>query len=134
MRQAGDAAEAAKVLARAGLLAPVRGDRLLGMLLSLRYGLTPAAGYTACAARHPSALALIDDEGALSFAEVSRASDALAAGYAASGIGPGSSVGLLARNSRDFVLPAGGTGKDRSRHRAAQHGNGRPAAGRGRRP
>jgi len=105
MRQAGDAAEAAKVLARAGLLAPVRGDRLLGMLLSLRYGLTPAAGYTACAARHPSALALIDDEGALSFAEVSRASDALAAGYAASGIGPGSSVGLLARNSRDFVLP-----------------------------
>ncbi|HEV7209147.1 MAG TPA: AMP-binding protein [Mycobacteriales bacterium] len=105
LRQVGDAADATRVLARAGLLAPVRADRLLGMMLSLRYGLTPAAGYAACAARHPAALALIDDEGALTFAEVTQASDELAAGYAARGLGPGTSAGLLARNGRGFLVP-----------------------------
>ena len=44
----------ARVLARAGLLTPVRPDRLLGMGLAvLRWGITPATGYAAGAARHP---------------------------------------------------------------------------------
>ena len=94
-----------RVLARAGLLGPVRPDRALGMALSLRYGLTPGAGYAAGAARHPQRPALIDEEGTLTFGEVNRASDALAAGYAARGLGPGTAAGLLARNGRDFLVP-----------------------------
>ncbi len=43
-----------RVLARAGLLAPVRPDKVLTMGLALaRYGISPATGYAAGAARFP---------------------------------------------------------------------------------
>jgi acyl-CoA synthetase (AMP-forming)/AMP-acid ligase II len=94
----------AKVLAQAGLLAPVRPDRLLGMALAVaRWGLTPATGYAAGAARHPDRVALVDDDGPLTYRELDQRTDRLAAELRARGVGEGDAVGLLARNGRGFV-------------------------------
>ena len=93
-----------RVLVRSGLLAPVRPDRLVSMALAAgRWGLTPAAGYAAGAARHPNRVALVDDEGPLTFREVHERTDRLAGELVARGVKVGDSVGLLARNGRGFV-------------------------------
>ena len=94
----------AKVLVRAGLLAPIRPDRLLGMALAVaRWGLTPATGYAAGAARHPDRVALVDDEGSLTYREIDQRTDRLAGELRARGVEVGTPVGLLARNGRGFV-------------------------------
>ena len=94
----------AKVLARAGLLAPVRPDRLLGTVLAAaRWGLSPATGYAAGAARHPHRLALVDDDGTLTWRDVDARTDRLAGHLRARGVVEGSAVGLLARNGRGLV-------------------------------
>ncbi len=93
-----------RVLARAGLLAPVRPDRLLGMGLAvLRWGITPATGYAAGAVRHPHRLALVDDDGALTWRDVDRRTDALASELRDRGLCEGDAAGLLARNGRGLV-------------------------------
>ena len=94
----------AKVLARSGLLAPARPDRLLGMALAVaRWGITPATGYAAGAARHPSRTALVDDDGGLSWREVDRRTDRIASELRARGLRDGDAAGLLARNGRGLV-------------------------------
>jgi acyl-CoA synthetase (AMP-forming)/AMP-acid ligase II len=94
----------AGVLVRSGLLRPVRPDRLVGMGLSLvRWGITPATGYAASAARHPDRPAIVDDDGVLTFREVDRRSDRIAGELRRRGVEDGSAVGLLARNGRRFV-------------------------------
>jgi acyl-CoA synthetase (AMP-forming)/AMP-acid ligase II len=94
----------AKVLASAGLLAPMRPDRLLGMALAVaRWGITPATGYAAGASRHPDRVAILDDAGPLTFREVDHRTDRLAGELRARGVLEGSAVGLLARNGRGFV-------------------------------
>jgi acyl-CoA synthetase (AMP-forming)/AMP-acid ligase II len=96
--------EGAKVLARAGLLAPPRPDRLLGMALAVaRWGLTPATGYAVGASRHPDRVALVDDEGSLTYRELDQRTDRLAGELRRRGVLPGDGVGLLARNGRGFV-------------------------------
>ncbi|MCW2776448.1 MAG: AMP-dependent synthetase and ligase [Frankiales bacterium] len=95
---------AAKVLARSGLLAPVRPDRLLGIgLAAARWGISPATGYAAGAARHPDRLALVDDDGSLTWRQVDERTDRLAGHLRARGVVEGSAVGLLARNGRGFL-------------------------------
>ena len=97
-------AAGARVLLRSGLLAPARPDRLLGMALAVaRWGLTPATGYAAGAARHPGRLALIDDDGELSWREVDRRTDRIASELRLRGLREGDAVGLLARNGRGLV-------------------------------
>jgi len=94
----------ARVLARSGLLAPARPDRLLGMALAVaRWGITPATGYAAGAARHPLRTALVDDDGALSWREVDRRTDIIASELRARGLRDGDAAGLLARNGRGLV-------------------------------
>ena len=101
----GDAAAAAKVLTRSGLVSPVRPDRLLGMALSFgRWGLSPAAAYAAGAARDPDRLAVIDEREAVTYAEIDRRSTAVAHALADRGVHVGDSVALLARNSAAFVV------------------------------
>ena len=57
-----------KTLANAGLLTPSRPDRLVTAVNALlRFGITPAAGYTAAAARFPDDTAIIDESGTLTF-------------------------------------------------------------------
>ncbi len=102
----------ARVLARSGLLVPPRPDRLLGMGLAVaRWRVTPATGYAVGAARHPRRLALVDDDGALSFRDVDRRTDRIAAELRADGVRAGSTVGLLARNGRGFVEGAAALAK-----------------------
>ena len=94
----------ARVLARAGLLQPVRPDRLLGMgLAALRWGITPATGYAAGAARHPDRVALVDDDGPLTWREIDQRTDRLAGALRARGLREGSAAGVLARNGRGLV-------------------------------
>lgn len=94
----------ARVLMKAGLLRPARPDRLLGMGLAVaRWGLTPATAFAAAAARDPHRLALVDDEGSLSYREVDERTDRIAGELRARGVLPGTAVGLLARNGRGFV-------------------------------
>ena len=94
----------ARVLLRAGLLSPSRPDRLLGMALALaRWGITPATGYAAGASRHPDALAVVDDEGPLTWREVDQRTDRVAGELRARGVHDGSRVGVLARNGRGFL-------------------------------
>ena len=68
------------------------------------WGPTLAAGYSASAARDPEGLAIVDDDGAMTFAEIEEHSNRLANALAGRGVVPGTAVGLLARNSRWFVL------------------------------
>jgi acyl-CoA synthetase (AMP-forming)/AMP-acid ligase II len=94
----------ARVLVQSGLLRPVRPDRLVGMALSVaRWGVTPATGYAAGAARTPHRAAVVDDEGVLTFREVDRRSDRIAGELRRRGVRDGDAVGLLARNGRGFV-------------------------------
>ena len=95
---------AARVLVRSGLLKPARPDRLLGMALAFaRWGMTPATGYAAGAARHPNRAAIIDDDGVLTWREVDQRTDRIAGELRARGVSEGDAVGLLARNGRGFV-------------------------------
>jgi acyl-CoA synthetase (AMP-forming)/AMP-acid ligase II len=94
----------ARTLATAGVLRPQRPDHVLGAVRALiRFGPTPAGGYTASAERYGTETALIDELGTLTFREIHERTNALAHGLAASGIGEGDSVGLMCRNHRGFI-------------------------------
>ncbi|HET7312180.1 MAG TPA: AMP-binding protein [Mycobacteriales bacterium] len=104
-RLVGDGAAAVKVLARTGLIAPVRPDRLVGMGLSaLRWGTSPAAAYAIGAARDPGRLAVIDERESVTYADVDRRSTAVAHALKQRGVQAGDAVALLARNSAAFVV------------------------------
>src|SRR4051812_32556882 len=106
------AATALRVLARAGLLTPVRPDRLPGMGLAVaRYGLTPTTAFVAGAARHGDRVAVVDDNGATTYAELDARSNAAAHGLRDVGIGPGDRVALLERNSVEFLVALVALGK-----------------------
>ena len=63
-----------------------------------------AGGIAAATARYPLATALIDDAGPISYTQLWRATDGIGRELRARGVGPGSTVGILARNGRVFVL------------------------------
>ena len=91
-------------LTRAGIVHPERPDHLFHTVRALlRYGTTPAAGYTAAARIHPDDPAMIDELGTLSFREVHERSNALAHALAADGIEPGDNVAIMCRNHRGWV-------------------------------
>lgn len=116
VRLAGDAAYNARVLARVGLLAPTRPDRLLraGWEL-LQWDATLAAGCTIAATLHPGDRALVDENGEWTFAEVDRRTNALARGLRQAGVEPGARVAMLCRNHAGFaeaILAASKLGAD----------------------
>src|SRR3954452_13626992 len=93
-----------KVLTEAGIVAPMRPDRAARVAQALvRWGPTPAAGYTASAFRRPDSTAIIDELGTLTFAEVHRRTNALAHALSDQGIGEGDGVAILCRNHRGFI-------------------------------
>jgi fatty-acyl-CoA synthase len=93
-----------KTLAEAGILSPTRPDRLVGLAQALlRWGPTPAAGYSVAAARYPDEPAIVDELGTLTFREVQRRTNALAHALSDEGLGEGDTVGLMARNHRGFI-------------------------------
>jgi long-chain acyl-CoA synthetase len=60
--------------------------------------------FRSIAADRGEAACVLEDAGALTFRELDRRSDAMAAGLAARGVGPGDRLGLLCPNGRDFVV------------------------------
>ena len=104
LQAVGERVEMARILARAGLIRPVRPDRLLRTGLALqRFGPTPAAGYAAAAARYPDETAIVDELGTLTFAEVHQRTNALAHGFSDAGILEGDGVAVMCRNHRGFI-------------------------------
>src|SRR3954451_1750380 len=94
----------AKTLAEAGILRPTRPDHIVGAVRALlRFGPTPAGGYTASFERYADDTAIIDERGTLTFREVHERTNALARGLQAEGIGVGDSIGLMCRNHRGFI-------------------------------
>jgi acyl-CoA synthetase (AMP-forming)/AMP-acid ligase II len=93
-----------RTLTDVGILRPMRPDKLVRMADALRrWGPTPAAGYTVSAIRHPDSLAIIDELGRLTFADVHRRTNALAHALAEAGLKQGDGVAIMCRNHRGFV-------------------------------
>ncbi len=67
------------------------------------WGPTMGGAVAAATARYPQAPALIDDRGPLTYTQLWLATDGIGRGLRARGVGPGSTVGILARNGRGFV-------------------------------
>jgi fatty-acyl-CoA synthase len=104
-RSLGWAGTTARVLAGSGLLSPVRPDRLVSSARALyRWGMSPATLVSAAAARNPQAIAVVDDAGAMTYAELDRRSNAVAHGLRELGVHEGDAVALLARNSRQLLV------------------------------
>ena len=101
------------VLRRAGLAPITRPDQSLRSLLVLRK-LGPIAGAARVAARRDrQAVGLVDEIGPLTYHQLDARSNALARAFAASGLGVGSVVALLARDHRgavDTMVAAGKLG------------------------
>ncbi len=99
-----DQAFSLRTLAQAGLVSFDRPDRGLRALIELhRWGATPGAGYVVQSARTPARVAIEDDLGSLTFAEVEHRTNALARGLRAAGVGEGDGVAILCRNHRGFI-------------------------------
>jgi acyl-CoA synthetase (AMP-forming)/AMP-acid ligase II len=93
-----------KTLYEAGVVRPVRPDKLARSVRELiRYGASPAAGIASAAINHGKEIALIDEAGELTFADLHLRSNALANALADEGIEPGHGVAIMARNHRNFV-------------------------------
>ncbi len=102
-------------LARAGLIAPLRPDRYARMGLAVRrYGISATVGLALAAARRPHGVGLVDERGSLTWGELGRRSDALAAGIARMRTPTGReirTVAILCRNHRGFVDALGAATK-----------------------
>jgi acyl-CoA synthetase (AMP-forming)/AMP-acid ligase II len=104
LEQVGHYARAAKVLAEAGVIRPMRPEKALHMARTmLRWGPTPAAGYSVSAVRRPDKIGIIDELGTLTFREIHERTNALANAWSDLGIGEGDGVAILCRNHRGFV-------------------------------
>ena len=98
---AGLTLRALRALRRAGLLGPVRPDRLARIAAApLRLGLGPATIVASGAARHPDHPALVDERGSLTYEQLDRRGAAIAAGL---DVRPGSALAVMCRNHRGFV-------------------------------
>jgi fatty-acyl-CoA synthase len=112
-----DRLNAAAVVTRANLVWPERTDRW-PVAWSRMWSWGPATfpgSVGVSAARFPDATAIVDDEGSITYRQLWTRTDALAAHLIAKGVGPGSQVGVLARNHHGFVestLAAAKTGAD----------------------
>lgn len=89
----------AKTMYKTGVIRTARPDLAFRQLSSLsKWGFTLGGGFGAAAATSPDAIALIDDRGTRTFAEVHQRSHRIAAGLFAMGLRSGDTVGVLARN------------------------------------
>ena len=96
--------EVARTLLATRMFKVERPDRSLRALRTLqRWGSNAAAAYTVSAIRCPDRIALVDERGTLTFAEIARRTDALAHGLAAAGVREGDGVAIMCRNHRGFV-------------------------------
>jgi acyl-CoA synthetase (AMP-forming)/AMP-acid ligase II len=107
-----DAARAAAVIGRTGALHPEPPGRMLRMAAAARHwGQSLATVFAISAARYDTRVAIVDERGPLTFAELERRTSALARGLAARGVRGGDTVGVLCRNSRYFFDVTGALAK-----------------------
>jgi acyl-CoA synthetase (AMP-forming)/AMP-acid ligase II len=93
-----------KALADAGVIRPVRPDKLARALRELaRWGASPAAGIATAAITHPDRMVVDDEVGELTFAELHLRSNALARGLAEEGVKEGDGIAIMCRNHRGFI-------------------------------
>jgi acyl-CoA synthetase (AMP-forming)/AMP-acid ligase II len=93
-----------RTLAEAGVIRPVRPDKLALMMRVLaRWGASPAGGIITAAINHPDDEMVIDEAGSFSFADVHRRSNALARALAGKGVGEGDGVAIMCRNHHGFI-------------------------------
>jgi acyl-CoA synthetase (AMP-forming)/AMP-acid ligase II/carbon monoxide dehydrogenase subunit G len=94
----------AKVLIEAGVIGPMRPDRLWGVLRTLqRWGRSPAAGAISLAERYPEETMILDELGTLSYSDVDTRTNALAHALSDAGLVEGDGVGVMCRNHRGFI-------------------------------
>ncbi len=94
----------AKILAEAGVIRPMRPDRVVKVLQTLaRWGRSPAAGTISLANRFPDEKAIVDELGTLTFTKLHERSNALAHAFSDAGIVEGDGVAVMCRNHRGFV-------------------------------
>jgi acyl-CoA synthetase (AMP-forming)/AMP-acid ligase II len=97
--------------ARSGGLRLIPPGRIVSVLRAVRrYGILGAATVIT-AARDPNGVALIDERGALSFADLDTRTNALANEWRRCGLGPGAGVAILAGNHRGFLESVFAAGK-----------------------
>ena len=94
----------ARKMFEAGALRLESPQAMAAMLADIRrwgeFGMIPALN----ARRHPDAVAIIDDDGEMTFGELDRAAHAVANGLRAKGVKGGDGVALLIRNHRWFLV------------------------------
>ncbi|KAA1423596.1 AMP-binding protein [Mumia zhuanghuii] len=110
--RAGVAVLSLATLATSGVVRPY-GPRALGGVgrALLRWGTGLAGGYASLAARSPSGIAIDDELGSITFAELGSQANAFARALADLGVGEGDAVALMARNHRWFILTAIAVGR-----------------------
>ena len=105
-------AENVRILARAGLVAPLRPDKLARLgLAAVCWGASPATAMIAGAIRHPGATMVIDELGSLTWAEMDERTNAVAHGFRSAGLRPGDRLGVMCRDHRGFVEAVIGAAK-----------------------
>lgn len=93
-----------RTLVEAGVVKPMAPTTLLKVGKALRtWGASPAAGIASSAIQRPDTVALIDDAGELTFAELDSRSNSLARALREEGVKAGESVAIMCRNHRGFV-------------------------------
>jgi acyl-CoA synthetase (AMP-forming)/AMP-acid ligase II len=96
--------QVARTLLETGMFQPTRLDKALRSVAVLhRWGPTPAAAYAGAAIRYPERVALIDERGSLSFAQVHRRTNALAHELSRAGVAEQDGVAVMCRNHRGFI-------------------------------
>jgi acyl-CoA synthetase (AMP-forming)/AMP-acid ligase II len=96
--------QVARTLLGTGMFQPTRLDKALRSVAVLhRWGATPAAGYAGAAIRYPERTALVDERGALTFAQLHRRTNALARELNRAGISEQDGVAIMCRNHRGFI-------------------------------
>jgi fatty-acyl-CoA synthase len=100
----GDVAFELRVFSEAGLLRPMRPDKLARVgERYFRWGASPALGSAANAITHPDETAIVDEAGSLTWLETHRRSNALARALKDEGVGFGDGVAIMCRNHRYFI-------------------------------
>src|SRR5258708_11842539 len=94
----------AQVLLGTGAFTPVRPDKIARAVWQLqRWGNTPAGAVAVGTITHPDQEMLIDELGSLTFAEIDRATRAVARARAKGGVGHSTNAAVMCRNHRYFI-------------------------------
>lgn len=93
-----------RVLTRAGVIRPYGPRTLAGIGKAVAgWGVGPAGGFSAVAARGRDRVGVIDELGELTWGEIDDRGNAVARGLKQLGVQPGDVVALMARNHRGFL-------------------------------